>query len=132
LNQGFDLVTANRRAPDSRFDIPTALLPLAYSRHRLGLLFNRFVRFFLPLHTTDTQAGIKAMSRRLAETAFTKQRCPGFFFDLELFLSARGQNWAHAEIPITLRLNTEKKHSSSSSGVRPRCILAVADLCRIF
>lgn len=127
LHQGFDLVTANRRLLDSRFEIPTALLPVAYGRHRLGLLFNRVMRFFLPLQTTDTQAGIKAMSRRLAERAFTKQRCPGFFFDLEIFLVNRGQGWAHAEVPITLRLNTEK----STVRVLRESVLAVYWLGRV-
>lgn len=128
LDQGFDLVTANRRVPDSRFDIPTALLPVAYGRHRLGLIFNRVVRLLLPLDTTDTQAGIKAMSRRLAEEAFKRQRCPGFFFDLELFLTCRGKGWAQAEVPITLYLNTEK----STVRVLRESVLAIYWLYRIW
>jgi dolichyl-phosphate beta-glucosyltransferase len=128
LAQGFDLVTANRRTPDSRFDIPTALLPVAYSRHRLGLIFNSAMRFLFPLKTTDTQAGIKAMSRRLALLAFSKQRCPGFFFDLEIFLTCRGQRWAQAEVPVTLKLNTEK----STVRVLRESVLALFWLLRIW
>ena len=108
LDEGYDLVTGNRRFMTSFFDLPVDLLPVAYKRHRLGLLFNRATRVFLPLQTTDTQSGIKAMSRRLAEKAFALQECPGFFFDLEIFLTARGQGYRHAEIPIRLHLRSEK------------------------
>jgi len=128
LSQGFDLVTANRRSPESRFDIPTALLPVAYGRHRLGLLFNCVVRYLLPLPTTDTQSGMKLMSRRLAARAFSRLRCPGFFFDLEIFLAARAQGWAHAEMPITLRLNTEK----STVRVLRESVLAAYWLARVW
>jgi dolichyl-phosphate beta-glucosyltransferase len=108
IRSGFSLVTGNRRLDESVFDMPVGLLRLAYRRHRLGLLFNRFARVALPIETTDTQAGIKAMSRELASKAFSRQRCPGFFFDLELFLTARAEGLRHAELPVTLYLNTEK------------------------
>jgi SAM-dependent methyltransferase len=62
----------------------------------------------LPLQTSDTQAGIKAMSRALADEAFARQRCPGFFFDLEFFLTAQRQGHATLGLPVTLRLNSEK------------------------
>jgi glycosyltransferase involved in cell wall biosynthesis len=128
LEQGYDLVTANRRRPESRFDVPIALLPIAYGRHRLGLLFNRMVRLFFPVQTTDTQAGIKAFSRRLAEKAFSLQRCPGFFFDLELILVNHAQGWAQAEIPVSLELNSEK----STVRILREAVLAVFWLTRIW
>ena len=108
LDSGYGFITGNRRLPTSQFDIPVDLLSIAYKRHRLGLLFNRFVRFLLPIQTTDTQAGIKAIKRELAESAFSKMVCPGFFFDLEFFLTARGQGAPSAELPVTLYLNSEK------------------------
>lgn len=108
LRNGVDLVSGNRRLAVSHFDVPVSLLPIAYSRHRLGLAFNRAVRWLLPLGTTDTQAGIKAFTRRLAERAFAQSACPGFFFDVEFFLSARGAGYSHAELPVTLYLNSEK------------------------
>lgn len=128
LEQGFDLVTANRRRGESRFDIPVSLLPVAYGRHRLGLLFNRAVRCFFPVETTDTQAGIKAMSRRLAEKAFFLQRCPGFFFDLELILVNQAQGWAAAEVPVSLQLNSEK----STVRIIREAVLALFWLGRIW
>lgn len=110
LRQGqVHLVTGNRRLLDSVFDIPVALLPLAYGRHRLGLAFNRVTRLLMPtIRTTDTQAGLKAFSRRLAEASFPRQACPGFFFDLELLLTAKGHGLAAEELPVSLLLNSEK------------------------
>lgn len=108
LHQGNDLITGNRRLDTSHFDIPVELLPIAYGRHRLGLAFNSVVRALFPIRTSDTQAGIKALSRRLASKAFQKQICPGFFFDLEIFLTAFHSSYLITEIPVTLSLNTEK------------------------
>ena len=48
------------------------------------------------------------MRRELALAAFSQLTCPGFFFDLELFLTAQGQSFKHIELPVTLRMNTEK------------------------
>ena len=102
------LVSGNRRLDSSEVNVPVELLPLSYGRHRLGLLFNRFMRIFLPLRTTDTQSGMKGMCRELAEKSFRRQICPGFFFDLEIFLTASAKGLRHAELPIVLRLDSEK------------------------
>ena len=108
LTDGFDFVTGNRRIPQSRFDIPVPLLHLAYRRHCIGLIFNRAARWLFSVPTTDTQAGVKAMSRRMAEVAFSRQTCPGFFFDLEFFLCCAGFNFRVTEIPVKFSLNSEK------------------------
>ncbi|MGK5081778.1 methyltransferase domain-containing protein [Bdellovibrionota bacterium FG-1] len=127
LREGADLVTGNRRLKTSIFDIPVGLLPLAYKRHRLGLAFNRVVQWLFPIHTTDTQAGLKAMSRRLACAGFERQVCPGFFFDLEFFLAAAGLGYRHMELPVVLHLNSEK----STVRVIRESILAAFWLTRI-
>lgn len=127
LKNGVEFVTGNRRMPVSEFDIPVRLLPIAYRRHRLGVLFNRFVRLFMPITSTDTQAGAKAMSRRMAEAAFGAQTCPGFFFDLEFFLIAHRRGFAQKELPVTLYLNSEK----STVRVIRESALAVYWLLRI-
>jgi dolichyl-phosphate beta-glucosyltransferase len=128
LSNGVEFVTGNRRMPISQFDIPVRLLPLAYRRHRLGVLFNRFVRLLMPIATTDTQAGAKAMSRRMAAAAFGRQTCDGFFFDLEFFLTARRQGFCQKELPVTLYLNSEK----TTVRVLRESALAVYWLVRIF
>ena len=127
LEAGYDLVTGNRRLVTSHFQIPVGLLPIAYSRHRLGLLFNRMVRWVLPIRTTDTQAGIKALSRRLADEAFSRQKCPGFLFDLEIFLTATAFNFRQTDLPVTLHLNSEK----STVRILRECILVLNWLTQI-
>ena len=127
LKSGFDLVTGNRRLPSSHFHIPVTLLPLAYGRHRLGLWFNRLVRWLLPITTTDTQAGIKALSRRMAVEAFSRQSCPGFLFDLEIFLTANGLGYFQTDLPVTLHLNSEK----STVRILRECLLVANWLSRI-
>lgn len=126
-HKGVDFITGNRRLPTSHFIVPVALLKLAASRHRLGLLFNRFARLFLPLHTTDTQAGIKAMTHEFANAAFHQLTCPGFFFDLELFLTASFCGFSHRELEVELHLNTEK----STVRIIRESVLALYWLARI-
>jgi glycosyltransferase involved in cell wall biosynthesis len=108
LVDGVDFVSGNRRLPQSHFDMPVPLLHLAYRRHCIGLLFNRIVRLLFPIKTSDTQAGIKAMSHRMAEVAFSRQTCPGFLFDLEFFLSCVGFGFRSEETPLTFFLRSEK------------------------
>jgi len=128
LTKGYDFVTGNRRLSESRFDIPVSVLPLAYRRHQIGLTFNRAVRWLFPITVTDTQAGIKAMSRRMAEAAFSNQICPGFFFDVEFFLCCEGFHFRNAEIPVTLFLNSEK----STVQLLRESILGIIWLVKIF
>lgn len=127
LKDGCDFVSGNRRLPESHFQIPVNLLRLVYRRHRLGLWFNRWVRWLLPISTTDTQAGIKALSRRLAAQSFSTQMCPGFLFDLEIFMTAHGHGYTQAELPVTLHLNSEK----STVRILRECLLVANWLIRI-
>ena len=122
LAGGVDFVTGNRRLPQSRFDIPVTVLHLVYRRHLTGILFNRLVRLLFPIAVTDTQAGIKAMSRRMATAAFSRQICPGFFFDIEFFLCCAGSGFRSAEVPVTLFLDSEK---STVQLVRESLLAAV-------
>ncbi len=128
LSRGADFVTGNRRLDESQFNLPVDLLPVAHGRHRLGLAFNGVVRRLFGVTTTDTQAGIKAMTREMADAAFGDQVCAGFFFDLEFFLTARGRGFRHRELPVILRLETEK----STVRVVRESIQAAYWLSRIF
>jgi len=108
LEQGADFVTGNRRLLNSSFSFPVSLLPIVYRRHRLGLWFNFCVRFLFRLKTSDTQAGIKAMTRRFADAAFSHQTCPGFLADVEYFVSCREGKFQHVELPVQFFLASEK------------------------
>ena len=63
----------------------------------------------------------------MAERAFALQTCPGFFFDLEFFLTARRCGYHHRELPVILYLNTEK----STVRVLRECFNAAYWLLRI-
>jgi predicted glycoside hydrolase/deacetylase ChbG (UPF0249 family) len=105
------LVRGNRRMAESRFRIPVRLLRLVYRRHRLGLYFNRLVRFVLPITTSDTHSRMLVMSRELAREAFTLQGSKDFLFDLELALVAQAHGLRTVDLPLTLYLATEKTPS---------------------
>ena len=108
LAAGAALVAANRRRPDSEFRIPVRLLGLAWRRYRLGAVFNRFVRWLLPISTRDTQAGLKAMTRELAQKSAVRMLCPGFLGDIEFFLTAHAHGMAIEDLPVVFSLRDEK------------------------
>ena len=100
LEGGASLVAGNRRSPESWFEVPVPLLRYVYGRHRKSLTFNRLVRWLLPIQIRDTQAGIKAMTRELARAAFLRDLCPGFLFDLEIFLIAEANGMRVEDLPV--------------------------------
>ncbi|MBY0371247.1 ChbG/HpnK family deacetylase [bacterium] len=108
LAEGFDFAAGNRRLYESIYELPVPALPFVHRRHRLGLRFNALVRPLLGIHSTDTQCGIKAMSRRFATAAFAKQTCPGFLFDLEMYLVKNGYRFSHVELPVKFSLREQK------------------------
>ncbi len=105
---GADLAVANRRLAESRLNLPRSPLSPGFRRHLLGRAFNRVVRALLPIEGTDTQAGAKAMSRRLAREAFDRVVCPGFLFDIELFLCAAGAGLRVVDLPVTMCHRADK------------------------
>lgn len=108
LKLGFHLVTGNRRLPYSRFRVPTRVLHMVYQRALIGLFFNFFVRLLFPIRTTDTQAGIRAMTRETAREVFRRQVCPYFSYDIEMFLTVEGTGRRITELPVVLNLPSEK------------------------
>ncbi len=108
LNSGVDLVRANRRLPQTRFRIPVRLLPYVYRRHRLGLRFNRLVKRFLPITTTDTHSGNLCVTRRLAVEAFARRPASDFLIDLEISLTAIAHGYKDQDLPVKLHLDHEK------------------------
>lgn len=107
LSEGVDFVSGNRRMAGSEILCETRFVAQFLRRLRLGKLFNKALRTALPLYSTDTQAGIKAMNRRFASAAFGLQTCPGFYFDIELFLTCAAQGFRHAELPLRSNVTTE-------------------------
>jgi predicted glycoside hydrolase/deacetylase ChbG (UPF0249 family) len=107
LSKGVDFVSGNRRMQGSEILCETRFVARFLRRLWLGRLFNRVLRWLLPLASTDTQAGIKAMNRRFASVAFGLQTCPGFYFDIELFLTCAAQGFRHFEVPLRSNVTTD-------------------------
>jgi len=127
-NLGYQIVRGNRRLNESRFEIPVKHLNVAYSRHRLGLLFNRLVRFFLPaIQTTDTHSGHILLTRAAASQIFAVQTSPDFLFDLELDLTAQAFKYRMTELPVRLYLFEEK----SSGRILAEVLAIVTGLPRL-
>lgn len=102
VHQGADLVVGNRRLPNSRVHLPTRLLPSFFKRHVVGLLYNSAVRMLFGVTQTDTQCGIKLMTRDFATDFFCHLTCHGFSYDVELFLLAKGHQKTVTSVPVTL------------------------------
>lgn len=107
-DHGADLVYANRRHPESYFRVKIPTLHLAFRRHCFGLLFNKLARLFLGVQSKDTQAGMKLLSRRLAKAVSQFSTCPGFLFDLEIFILAQINAWKVRDLPVVFNLENEK------------------------
>ena len=108
LEKGIDLVRGNRRLPETEFRVPVKLLPLIYQRHQLGLLFNRLLRFFLPIKTTDTHSGNLAFNRSFALKCFSLGSREDFLFLSEISLILKSHSLKSVELPLFLKLEAEK------------------------
>ena len=102
VKSGSSLVVGNRRLAKSRVHLLTTLLPSLFKRHVFGLLYNRAVRLLFGIQQSDTQCGIKLMTRDFATTLFCHLTCHGFSYDVEMFLLAQGQGDKVTSIPVTL------------------------------
>jgi glycosyltransferase involved in cell wall biosynthesis len=129
LRVGYDLVVGNRRHSDSSIRAPIRLLKRALIRDRIGRLFNFGVRTFFPaISARDTQAGIKAMSRKFAIHAFQLQVCPGFYGDIELFLVAIAHSYSVFSLPVIFNYGDNR----STIRFSQEFFKAVAWLVKIF
>lgn len=108
LRNGVDFVSANRRMAGAYFRSAAPLLPIIYRRYLMGRWFSRLIRPLFGIHTTDTQAGLKGMTREFASCAFAKQSDSSFFCDIEYFLVCRNQKFSHVELPVEFSLDDEK------------------------
>jgi|TARA_B110000967_G_scaffold199999_1_gene235147 dolichyl-phosphate beta-glucosyltransferase len=102
VREGSSLVVGNRRLAKSRVHLPTKLLPSLFKRHVFGLFYNQVVRLLFGIQQSDTQCGIKLMTREFATKLFCHLTCHGFSYDIEMFLLAQGQGDKVASIPVTL------------------------------
>lgn len=117
----FDVLVASRRLEDSRL-----VRQQPRFRQMLGRTFPYIVRLLALPEIRDTQCGFKVFRRKVAQEAFSRQRCWGFCFDVEVLLIAARLGYRIAEIPVDWDNPAE---STIRLGVDPARMLL--DLIRI-
>lgn len=102
LQEGAQVVVANRQAPDSLLTVKGEVARYVERRHRSSVLFNSLVRNLFGLGIHDTQAGLKGFRREAAQRIFERVRTNSYLFDVEIFIVAKKLGIAIEEIPIHL------------------------------
>jgi glycosyltransferase involved in cell wall biosynthesis len=100
LAAGAQVVIGCRRRHDSHILSRFDALGYAFSRHVVGVVFNRMVRGVTGLDFSDTQCGMKGFDREVALSLFAHVHSPRFLFDVELLLAATFQGVDVEEVPV--------------------------------
>jgi len=125
---GFDMVTGDRRHPDSLVELPPSTAARRVGRRQtLSSAFNTLVRSAFGVSWRDTQCGLKGFRRDAAGSIMTRVRTSGFLADIEMFLIADRLGLRIATIPVRLT------YLSDASTVNVARLLpsVVADAVRI-
>ena len=99
---GPDMVSGDRRHPESRMDLALSALGHVLRRQALSAAFNLTVRLFYRLHWSDTQCGLKGFRRDAALRILERVRTAGFLADIEMFLIAERLGLRIERIPVHL------------------------------
>jgi dolichyl-phosphate beta-glucosyltransferase len=126
LRAGAEVAIASRTHPDSRVQMPPDLQGYAFKRHLQSVAFSMLVRSLLPLRQRDTQAGLKGMSGRAAQTLLPHLRCNGFGFDCELLMACARLGIEVVEVPVCVRYDNR----TSTTALRHMARM-IAELWRI-
>ena len=118
LAAGAEVAIASREHPDSRVQIPPALLGYTLRRRLQSRLFGAVVRCLLPLPHLDTQAGLKGMSAAVAERVVPELRCDGFGFDCEFLTACARTAITVTETPVCVRYADRASTTGAGAGLR--------------
>ena len=97
-----DIVTGNRKHPDSRMDLALSTLAHVVRRQILSTVFNLGVRLVYGVVSKDTQCGLKGFSRKTATVLMPRLRTRRFLADVEVFLIAQRLGLKVGAIPVHL------------------------------
>lgn len=121
IDEGYDVILGSRGLPDSQVEIHQSFL-----RESMGKIFNRIIRFLLPLKYRDTQCGFKMFQKKAAETILPRMTLKGFAFDVEMIVIAQLHQMKIAEVPVVWRNVLESKvHPIKNSLEMIRDILKI-------
>jgi dolichyl-phosphate beta-glucosyltransferase len=121
IEAGWDVVVGSRYVEGSTAEVPASLL-----RRIGGRVINLLVRLVLTGDHADTQCGLKAFRRDVAQLLFGEARIDGFAFDVELFALAERHHLSLKPSPVRV----VNSHGSSVRLTRDTAVL-VLDLIRI-
>jgi len=114
VRHGAEVAIASREHPESTIELSPRTLGYAYRRRVQSHVFGTLARTLLPLTQRDTQAGLKAMTARVAEAILPNLTCDGFGFDCELLVACSRYNIGVAEVPVSVRY----EDAASTTGLR--------------
>ena len=99
LEQGYDLVIGSRELPGAVIERRQPLYRRVGSR---GFAF--FMHAVVGLRDfPDTQCGFKFFQRPVAVDLFSRQRCDGYMFDVEILYLASGAGYRIGQVPVQWR-----------------------------
>lgn len=117
LRAGAAVAIASREHPDSRVELPAALLGCAARRRLRSRAFGALARALLPLAQLDTQAGLKGMTAPVAERLVPEMRCDGFGFDCELLTACARVGVRVSEVPVVVRYESAATTTGTRAGL---------------
>lgn len=102
--QEVDVIIANR-------DLAPSLEKTKAIRQLTHFVYSHFVRLFIPIHFSDTLAGLKAFTGNVAKKIIPKLTIDRFSFDVELLLAAKRSGFRSEEMPVSLKnIGTSNLH----------------------
>jgi dolichyl-phosphate beta-glucosyltransferase len=107
IEEGAHVAIGSRHLEGSRIEVRQPL-----GRRYLGRIFNLVISLLGVRGFADTQCGFKMFRAAEARRIFSRVKTPGFAFDVEALLLARGFGCRVKEIPV-------RWANSSASRVRP-------------
>jgi dolichyl-phosphate beta-glucosyltransferase len=121
LEGGFDVAIGSRALPASDVRVHQK-----WYRETGGRLFNKVVQLLTLPGIRDTQCGFKCFTKEAARRVFSRQRLPGWSFDVEILFIAQRLGFSIKEVPVAWSNSFDSKVSFLKDGLG-----MVADLIKI-
>lgn len=120
VRRGAEVAIASREHPQSLVTYSVGVQGYVWRRHVQSRMFGLLARLLLPVTQRDTQAGLKAMTARVAEHLLPEMSCDGFGFDCELLTACVRSGIGVEEVPVHVRY--ESTASTTSRRVMLRML----------
>lgn len=121
-----DIIVGSKRHPASKVNYP-------FSRKIVSRLYQLFVKFFMGLNVSDTQAGLKIYRRQVLEKVLPRLLVKHYAFDLEMLAVAHHLGFKRIfEAPIKLSYNFgDLTHAATFKEMKRALIDTLAIIYRL-